>query len=287
MGMTGSEPNNHQVTVILQRRLSRLTIFFYASLVAIPLGLLCPCCLAALVYRVAPGYSQPIALSAFFLPLVGLSGALLVRGDRSRTRRTLELARLASDLGLCFTPQPALAQIEFATSFPVLNLLRTPQSGQGANLLEGPYKGRHLAAMDYTFLGLLGYKHFVAKQTVAVFLQGFEDVPSFAILPQTWADRFEQFLLGTSPGKMLRIPGEKEFNQHFVVVGTEPDVILARIGTGLIDLFLEDRQLALEVKDGRLLVYRRNQVLTAKAYEDFLRQVHRVAKELERGRGKG
>jgi hypothetical protein len=278
--MARTEQNNEQAIRELERHLGRVTAFFYASVAAIPLGLLCPCGLAAIAHRVAPDYSQWIALSAFFFPLVGLAGALLVVGDRSRTRRSLELARMADDLGLRFTVQPAADRMDFASSFPVLNLLKTPHSEQGANLLEGTYKGRRLAAGDYTFLGLLGYKHFVAKQTVTVFLAGFETLPPFAILPQTWADRFEQALLGTSPGKTLKVPGEKDFNRSFVVVGTERDAILARIGAGLIDLFLDDGRLALEVQGGMLLVYRRDTVLASKDYEDFLRVAHRVAREL-------
>src|SRR5262249_46858390 len=51
--MKGTEQNNEQAIRELERHLGRVTAFFYASLAAIPLGLLCPCGLAAIAYRVA------------------------------------------------------------------------------------------------------------------------------------------------------------------------------------------------------------------------------------------
>src|SRR5437763_1138186 len=83
-------------------------------------------------------------------------------------------------------------------------------------------------------LGLLGYKHFVSEQTVAVFTAGFEGFPDFAVVPQTWADKVEQVLLGTSPGKSFQVPGEGDFNRHFAVVGADRPAVLGCLSAEVI-----------------------------------------------------
>src|ERR1700731_3472659 len=101
--MPPTETHNLQAIADLERRYRRVTAVFVASLIAIPLGLVCPCGLAALLRPWVPESSQTIALSGFLLPLVGLAAALLVVGDRSRYRRSIALAKLAHGLGLRFT----------------------------------------------------------------------------------------------------------------------------------------------------------------------------------------
>jgi len=280
--MTGAEDDNARVIAGLRRRQFRLAAVFYGGLVAIPLGAICPCGLAAVVYRVAPEWSQDVALSSFLLPLVGLAAALLVVGGRSRVNRSIALARLADSLGLRFADLAEKGRLDFLTAFPVLNVLRVPHSGEGANLMEGTYKRRPLTAVDYTTLHLLGYKHFVRKQTAAVFTAGFDGLPSFAVVPQTWADKFELAVLGpAAPGKKVVVPDEKEFNRHFAVL-TEANraAVAGRLTPAVVDAFLEDKRLAAEVHGGMLLVYRRQTVVAAAEYEEFLRTANRLAKAL-------
>ena len=280
--MAGAEADNAGVMAGLRRRQSRLAAVFYGGLVAIPLGVICPCGLAAVVYQVAPEWSQDVALSSFLLPLVGLAAVLLVMGGRSRARRSIALCRLADSLKLRFEDAPEKDQFNFLAVFPVLNALRVPYSGEGANLLEGTYRRRPLTAVDYTTLHLLGYQHFVRRRTAAVFTAGFERLPSFAVVPQTWADKFEQAVLGpTAPGKKVAVPDEKEFNRHFAVL-TEANraALVACLTPAVIDAFLEDKNLSLEVYDGMMVVHRRQTVVAAAEYEEFLRTASRIAQAL-------
>ncbi len=230
----------------------------------------------------APDWSQAVALSSFFLPLVGLAAALLVLGSRSRAKRSLALARRADDLGLRFDLEPPKGRVDFLADFPVFDLMRVAHSGRGANWIEGEYKGRPLAAVDYTSLHLLGHKHFVKSQTVAAFTDGFESLPAFAVVPQTWLDRIDQVLFSAPPGETFKIPGEKEFNRRFALVGEDRAAILMRMTPELIDLLLEDDRTNLEVHEGMLLVYCRRTILRAEDYELFLKRANRIAKALDR-----
>jgi hypothetical protein len=281
--MSLADNHNTQAIADLQRRRSLLALIFYGGLVAIPLGVICPCGAAAVIRRFEPDWSQGIALSAFLLPLVGLTAALLVVGSRSRTKRSWEIARLADSLALTFTHQPPNERLNFLTSFPLLNQLQVPHSGQGANLLEGIFKGRPLTAADYTSLHLLGYKHFVRSQTVAVFTQGFEALPTFAVVPQSWTDKLDQVLFGETIGATIKVPGEKELNRRFAVVGTDRTGILRCLTPEMIDLLLEDNRTTVEIHEGMLLIAYRRTVISAEQYTEFLKRANRRAEGLEKG----
>ena len=280
------DEHNAEAIDALRRRQFRLAVLFYGFLAAIPLGVVCPCGLAAVVYRLAPDWSQPVALSSFLLPLLGLAGALLLLGDRSRVKRSLALAKLADAVGLRYTGRADADRVAAVAAFPYLNLLRTPRSENGANLLEGTYRRRNLTAVDYTFLGLLAYKHFVSRQTVAAFTGGFRALPDFAAAPRAWGDWVDRFLLGEGAGRQIKTIRDREFNRRFAVVGEDERTVAECLGPGVRDLLLEDGGLGLEVHDGSLLVYRRGALIGADAYEDFLALADGLARELQRPAGK-
>ncbi len=280
--MSLAEGDNSQAIADLQRRRFILALIFYGGLVAIPLGVICPCVAAAVVRQIAPDWSQDVALTSFFLPLVGLAAALLVVGSRSRAKRSLALAQMADSLGLGFALQPSRDHIDFLKSFPFLSQLQVAHSGQGANLLAGVYKARSLTTVDYTSLHLLGYKHFVKSQTVAVFTQGFEALPTFAIVPQTWLDRIDQALFSAPPGESFKISGAKEFNRRFALVGEDHAAILRCMTPDMIDLLLGDERTTVEIHEGMLLVYYRRTIMRAEEYAEFLKRANWIAKALEK-----
>jgi hypothetical protein len=285
--MARTATDNTEALADLRRRSARVAALFWAGIVAIPLGVVCPCGLAAVVHRVAPDWSQPVALSAFLLPLVGLAVALLLLGDRRRYRRSLALVKLAEAFGLQHAHKPKTDRVAFVGSFPHFTLHRVEHSGQAADLLQGTYKGRPLAVFDYSFLWLLGYKHVVSRQTVAIFTAGFESLPEFAVVPRTWADRFRQFILGEALGPTLKVPGEQDFNRHFLLTGTERKAVLRCLTEEVLDLLLEDTRLQIEVRGGMLLVCPREVTVGAAEYEDFLATAGRIARALARAGNAG
>jgi hypothetical protein len=100
------------------------------------------------------------------------------------------------------------------------------------------------------------------------------------VLPRSWADRVQRFFLGKAAGQPFPVPGEKEFNRAFAVVGDDPDAILDCLTPAVIDTFLDDRKLALETAAGMMLVYHRDTTLTAREHERFLNRADRLAREL-------
>ena len=283
--MSRGDEHNVQVIAGLQKRQFRRTVVFYCGLAAIPLGVICPCGLAAVVYQVAPEWSQSVALSSFFLPLVGLAAVLLMVVSGPRTKRELALAQVADALGLRITLKPRRDQLDFLTSFPLLKQyqLGLPVPGSGANMMEGDYKDRPLIAVDYSTLhNVPGSKPSVRAQTVAVFIEGFEAFPTFGVTPPMWGlTRLGQSIVGPSPGS-FKVPGEKEFNQRFTTVGEDQDRILGCLTPEFIDLLLEDPRTFVEVHHGMFLMAYRHTIINAAEYEEFLRKANRIAKVLEK-----
>lgn len=275
----GAARQNRKSIDDVQQRYYRAEAIFFGSMLLMPLGFICPCGLA--MYG-PPGLAPVFGIAGLLLPFVGLGGVLLMLGDRSRYRRALRLARLADELDLAHTYQPRKKDLAFVDPFLLLGMSRAADTEQGYNLLRGEWKGLPLQAVDYFFASpsLSGENTVASQQTVAVFTQGFKHLPNLVIAPQTWLDRVQKKLLGSGPGKGFKVPGEEEFSSLFLVAGMDRKAILASLSEELIDLFLEDRYLSLEVRDGMLLLFRRETVIRDGDYEEWLKQVGRVAKLL-------
>src|SRR5205823_3805868 len=107
------------------------------------------------------------------------------------------------------------------------------------------------------------------------------------VMPEELLDTFANFLalLTTNPlkKKTIKIPREDDFNDHYRLVGTQRDDILFCMKGDVIDFLFNDRWLAFEISDGKLLVYYgRNTRLGLDDYEAFLEQADRLAHVLEK-----
>lgn len=275
----GAARHNRKSIDDVQKRYYRAEAIFFCSMLLMPLGLVCPCGLA--MYG-PPALAPVFGIAGLLLPFVGLGGVLLMLGDRSRYRRALRLARLADELDLAHTYRPRQKDLAFADPFLLFSLNRAADTEQGYNLLRGEWKGLPLQAVDYSYASpsLSGENTIPNQQSVAVFTQGFKHLPNLIIAPQTWMDRMQKKLLGSGPGKGFKVPGEEEFSSLFLVAGMDRKAILECLSEELIDLFLEDRYLSLEVRDGMLLLFRRETIIRDSDYEEWLRQAGRVAKLL-------
>jgi hypothetical protein len=274
--MSSIHAHNAKEIDALRRRYRRVQFIFFTSVALMPLGVICPCTLALIINQVRPGSGQFVAPGALLLPLIGLVGTLLMLSDRSRYRRALALADLAKEQELRYTYEPPRSEFKFLLDLPFMNLPRIKGSGVGANRLEGTFKKRPLTALDYAFNYRVGNDRETTQQTVAVFTAGFEQFPSFLVIPQGWAEKFEEFILGATDGDRIK--------RNFTVAGMQRDAILDLLTPAVIEFFLEDHNLVLEMAEGMMMVYRRDAHLTAPEYQDFLLQAVRLAKELEKAR---
>lgn len=267
---------NAQELESAQQRWRRVNFWFCFFIVLIPLGVIAPCLVSMVAYQIAGDkLSAPIALSALLWPLVGVAGALLLRGDRQRARRTLALVRLADSFGLTFTYKPAPEKFEFLSTVAVM---ANPHSKSAENLLEGQSGRFRLLALDYHYAYLLGNVNLLADQTIVVFPEGFAHLPDLAVFPISIMGKLENFLLGKA--EAIAFPQFPQFNSQFAVIGRDPQRITACLTPDLQNLLLSDRLLSLVVDQGRLLVFRRLTIIKAEDYQAFLARAYQVAELL-------
>ena len=171
-------------------------------------GVICPCAVAALVPQAVVVQRLALILPVdVLLFIAGLIVAMLAYVFKSNTKRPLALARCADALGLCIALKPPRDRVDVFTSFPYLKRLKLPKAGKAANMLYGDHMGRPLTVVDYTSFHRQGYEQLVGSrtlavatqalgllmhnpvavrtQTLAVFMQGFEELPTFAVVPIT------------------------------------------------------------------------------------------------------
>jgi hypothetical protein len=263
-----------------RRRYGRLNTWFWIFIALIPLGVVVPCLLSIVAYKIwGDQVSAPVGLSALLWPIVGVAGALLVRGARVRARRTLALARLAQPLGLQFTERPANEKFSFLRT---ISFMENPHTQKGENLFEGQTGQLPWIALDYEYSYSWGSVSEVGSQTIVAFLSGFEHLPAFAIVPISTMGKIENLFLGKRD--QIVCGSDPQFHRKFSVVGTDSAPVQRCLGQPLINLFLTDSLLTAVVEQGKLLIFRRLTYIPADGYQAFLATAHRVAELVAGGR---
>jgi hypothetical protein len=259
-----------------ERRYRKVNGWFWLFVAMMPLGAVLPCVVSMIAYRLwGDRVSAPIGLSALLWPIVGVAGALLLRGVRARARRSLGLARLAQSFGLKFTDVPASEKFAFLKS---VSFMENPHYQSARNLLEGQTGSWPWIALDYEYTYSWGSVSEVGAQTILAFLAGFERLPPFAVIPIGMMGRLENYLLGNRTP--IQTATSAQFNKRFAVVGEDANAIQSCLTQALLEVFLADALLTVIVEGGRLLVFRRLTYVRAEEYQAFLAQAHRVAELL-------
>ena len=202
---------------------------------------------------------------------------MLLWGNRSRSRRSFALAKLADSLGMLFTASPARDRFEFLKS---VSLMANPHKQSARTLVETVPDGRPSMVLDYKYVYFWRPEHEIGEQTIVVFAE-FESLPAFGVTPISRIGKLENLVLGQR-GKIL-FPEAPEFSKNFAVVGENAPAIIACIGPSLIELLMADRRLTLSVENGRLLVFRRGVYWPVRDYQTFLAQAARIAELLAGG----
>ena len=182
-----------------------------------------------------------------FSPFVALGGFLLMVGDRSRWNRALGFAREGDDLGLDYAEEPGRGAAAFLRNCATIGEADHELS---RNRLEGTYRGRRVRVMDYRS----GYgKSNVIYRTTIVWDGEARGVPRLALVPRGWRRKLAE-AVGAGGGS-IRLSGEREFNDAYVLQGADADAVAACFSDELIGLCLRERSLVVEALDGSLLVY--------------------------------
>jgi hypothetical protein len=274
--MASPSGKNAESLALAQRRFGRINALFWFFIVWIPLGVVLPCAASIVAYQIwGDTVSAPVGLSALLWPIVGIAGALLLRGGRKRSRRSLELARLADSLGLRFSLRADVEKLDLLKS---ISFMANPHAQTGKNLMEGSAGGRPMFALDYEYAYLWGSVTEIGAQTLVMFTSGFERLPPFGVIPISTMGKIENFLLGRRG--TISFAQHPQFQRQFSVVGDDAPAITACISPALVEHLLGDRLLTLVVEGGRMLVFRRLTYVQPRDYQTFLAQAYRAAELL-------
>ncbi len=266
---------NDEILASLRFRRIRTMVLFYAFIVLMPLGCICPCSLA---FAIPHDTTRTVlGVIAFLLPFVGLGGTLLMMGDMSRYAKMYAVARTADELGFAYTDYPKEKKYAFLRS---LRLFRDQNFDAADNYFAGKYKGFDVAGLNYGIALGFGRYQTVFTQTVIILYDAVPDVPDFVLSPRGLLQKFIPWL----SGHRIEVPGEDKFNKEFALGGgLREDEVADHFTEDVIDLFLAERDLSAELADGTLVVCRRNTIASAQGIEPLLKLAVKVARALRQG----
>ncbi|QDU22670.1 hypothetical protein [Urbifossiella limnaea] len=229
----------------LERKAYRANGWLIASLSFLVVGPLMACGGVNVFGSDGPGIC--CCFVGIFSPFVALGGLLLMGGDRARWNRALGFARAGDDLGLDYTEEPGRSAAAFLRGCATIG---DAEHELRRNRLEGSYRGRRVRVMDYR--SGYGGSNVVARTTI-VWDGEARGVPRLALYPRGWRQKLAD-AVGAGGGS-IRLAGEREFNDAYVLQGTDADAVAACFTDELIGVCLEERSLVVEALDGSLLVY--------------------------------
>jgi hypothetical protein len=266
---------NDAAIASLRRRRRRARTLLLVFLALMPVGCVGPLSLFTLVPE---GKAQTVlVVAALLLPFVGLGGALLMWGDRSKYTRALALAEQAEQLGLRFTEKPGKEEWEW------LRALRTyghaDEHAGARNLLAGTMAGSGVTVMDYTFVIGFGKGRDICDQTVFALDSAAAGVPNFFLGPRGWLDKLARLFGGGG----IEIPGEPEFAKRFVLAGDDEEAIRRCLTPTVIQMCLRQPDRTVEVREGSVVVQRYKKLAAPDQYPEVLTELGNLAKVL-RGR---
>jgi hypothetical protein len=256
----------------LERRLRRVQVIFWVCVAFMPAGCLGP---LALIPVMPQGVDSSLPLVfALLLPFVGLGGAILMLGDRSRYRRALAVARVGEEMGMTYTEKPQAAQ--YAWLRDLQRFRASPRKTAAFNLLEGQAGVGDVSILDYAFTVGSGRYSRTYDQTVVALHDAVPDVPDFQLYPGGWFKWLSR-MLGEG---QVRLRGQPEFNQNFVLRGDPHDVTTC-FTDEVIDVCLQRKEMTVEVSGGTLVVARMDRKADPQDYADLLTWALNLAAALE------
>jgi hypothetical protein len=242
------EKRNGKELLRLQKKRFRAVGWFTFWLAFMPLSL-CGGCGLAMVIR-NETVQAVFGMGGLLAPFVGLGGVLLMLGDRSRYSRSLAMVQQATELNLTYTEQPGRSLYAFLNH---LSLFQEPTNDFALNFMTGLYEGATVVILDYNCSWGHGKWAQTTTQTVIVFRDALDGVSDLILYPKSLVAKLAEAVgLG---GKPIPVPGQKEFASTYGLYSEDRKGTAELFTPELVEACLEERSLALEVKDRSLLVY--------------------------------
>jgi hypothetical protein len=216
--------------------------------------------------------SAPIGLSGPFWSVASLALALLVRGARKRSRRSVDLAKLAETLPLEFSMKASNSMMELLKS---ISFMQNPTSAKGRNVLASVDKSLPHFALDYFYAYDYGAVAFEADETLVVFPDLVTRLPDLFIFPMGIGDRLLSQFFGAH--QRVNVPSAPDFLKRFQVGSADPAAAEQVMAVPLLQVFQQNPKLSLVIENGTLIVFYQLQQVTPKAYAQFLSTASQLA----------
>jgi hypothetical protein len=204
----------------------------------------------------------------FFVSLIVLFAGYVVIavkvGRRRESRRLVSLARVATELGMGFTPEdPALVN-----QFGGITFSLPAQSTRATSVMRGTIRGSSVVLFDYQIVMSVGNNSERLELTVAAFDFSSMPLPVFAAEGgQGWTLRLINKVL---PNKVIDFPNDPNFNRTFNVTGDDPQAVRRLLGPDARSFLNQLRTEWIFHSNGRWLVmYRSNKRLKPEDYRAF------------------
>lgn len=232
---------------------------------------------AAVVYQITKNsnLSAPIGLSSPLWMVAGVALALLVRGARKRSQRSVDIARLAESLGVEFVLNAPTNTLDLLKS---ISFMQNPTSAKGRNVLISSDTTTPHFALDYFYAYDYGSVSFEADESMVVFPNVASHLPDLFIFPMGFGDRLLSQVFGAF--QQVQVPHAPMFPKHFRIGSADPVAAQRMISNSLLQVFHQNPKLSLVVEDGTLIVFYQLQHVTLKSYPQFLSAAHQLAQAL-------
>jgi hypothetical protein len=209
---------------------------------------------------------------AILLGLAGaaVAGAVIYIGRRGRMKRADEMARVAAELRLAFTPEGD--ETTMATHAG-LHLFSHGRSKKARNLMRGSVRDSNVSIFDYQYTVGGGKNQHTYRQTVfSVQMEG-RNLPAFSMRPENVFHK-----LGSMMGYQdIDFEGNPVFSKKYLLRGPDEAAIRSAFTSRVMTFLESESGLSVEADGRTLIVYRHSRSVKPEAVREFVETGMRIA----------
>jgi hypothetical protein len=261
--------SNDAIISDLQRRIRRASKFVTFFVCFMILGLIIPVGVLIVAIQffnlnLAGDGFVILALTGIFTPLFGFGGFFLSGSPRSRYRRSLEVAQLASSMGLAFSEKAPQELLAFVKS---LRFFELSSNITGTNYCNGKLDGVLVEMIDLgrQYPSPLGSGYPMGGETLVLVRTLGGIVPDFMMCPTNWAGK----LAGKLFGEGIDLTDHPDFANRFAVHSQDETGTRAFLNDKSIALLSSDTYTA-EIRQGTLVMFKEKRILAATEIQQLI-----------------
>jgi hypothetical protein len=212
--------------------------------------------------------------------LIGLAGAAVAGaavylGRRGRMKRVDEMARVAAELRLAFTPEGDETTM---AAHAGLHLFSHGRSKKVRNLMRGSMRDSNVSIFDYQYTVGGGKNQHTYRQTVVSIRMEGRNLPAFSMRPENVFHK-----LGSMMGYQdIDFESNPVFSKKYLLRGPD-EAAIRSVFTSRVLTFLESESGLCVEADGRtLIVYRHSSSAKPEALREFMERGMRIADLFQR-----